>query len=234
MKKIILSFAVITLMWTSSFSQIDTISTNIYQNEGRLGIGTENPVSSVSILSEDIFKYYENLLDLRIKGNSESFLQFRNNSNASNVFEPCIHGSTDYAERAGLMIMGNILEDGDNNDNAIITVTPFVDNGLGWENNGYDYPTNRHYFRIRGFKSGIGNKYLFEIDQNGNIGIGTEVPKAKLEVADGDIYLSDIEKGIIMKSPDGNCWRGVLDNTGNLNFTQINCPEVSLKTESLL
>ncbi len=28
-----------------------------------------------------------------------------------------------------------------------------------------------------------------------------------------------------MKSPDGNCWKGVLDNTGNLNFMQIDCPE---------
>ena len=27
-----------------------------------------------------------------------------------------------------------------------------------------------------------------------------------------------------MKSPDGNCWRGVLDNTGILNFSQIECP----------
>ena len=123
--------------------------------------------------------------------------------------------------------MGNILEDGDINDNAIINITPFVDNGLGWENGGYDYPTNRHYFRIRGYKSGIGNKYLFEIDQDGNIGIGTNNPNAKLEISEGDIYISDIEKGIIMKSPDGQCWRGTLDNSGNLIFTQITCPEIT-------
>ena len=35
----------------------------------------------------------------------------------------------------------------------------------------------------------------------------------------GDVYIEDIDKGIIMKSPDGRCWRGQLDNNGTLNFT---------------
>ncbi len=58
----------------------------------------------------------------------------------------------------------------------------------------------------------------------GYVGVGTDEPSAKLEVSDGDIYISDIEKGIIMKSPDGNCWRGTLDNSGTLVFTIIDCP----------
>jgi len=42
----------------------------------------------------------------------------------------------------------------------------------------------------------------------------------------GDVYIKDIEKGIIMKSPDGKCWRGTLDNNGSLNFVQLDaCPE---------
>lgn len=41
----------------------------------------------------------------------------------------------------------------------------------------------------------------------------------------GDVYIENIEKGIIMKSPDGRCWRGTLDNSGNLNFTVLEvCP----------
>lgn len=63
------------------------------------------------------------------------------------------------------------------------------------------------------------------IDSEGYIGIGTKEPNAKLQITDGDIYISDIEKGIIMKSPDGQCWRGVLYNSGNLNFMQVTCPE---------
>ena len=69
------------------------------------------------------------------------------------------------------------------------------------------------------------------IDSTGNIGIATKAPVAKLQVADGDIYISDIEKGIIMKSPDGSCWRGVLDNSGQLNFTKIDCPKEEIAND---
>lgn len=45
----------------------------------------------------------------------------------------------------------------------------------------------------------------------------------------GDVFIEDIDKGIIMKSPDGNCWRGVLDNDGNLHFTALEtCPEITV------
>jgi hypothetical protein len=61
--------------------------------------------------------------------------------------------------------------------------------------------------------------------KEGSIGIGTEKPRAKVEVADGDIYISDINRGIIMKSPDGQCWRGTVDNFGNLVFAMVDCPD---------
>lgn len=65
------------------------------------------------------------------------------------------------------------------------------------------------------------------VDKNGFVGVGTSKPESKLHVADGDIFISDIEKGIIMKSPDGNCWRGTLDNSGQLKFTRTDCPEIN-------
>jgi hypothetical protein len=49
-------------------------------------------------------------------------------------------------------------------------------------------------------------------------------PKATLHLKTGDVYLEQIAKGIIMKSPDGNCWRITIDNTGNLIRTAITCP----------
>lgn len=230
MKKSFITLVLLTFSWCYAFSQVDTISSNIYQKYGRLGIGTTNPLTSLSIKSEEDYGGYERIMDLNINGVPDSYLLFRNNTSIDNQFEPCIHGSTSFSERSGLMIMGNIFEDGDNNDNAIINITPFVDNGFGWENGGFDYPSNRHYFRIRGYKSGIGDKYLFEIDQNGNIGIGTKTPNAKLEVTDGDIYINNIESGVIMKSPDGQCWRGTVNNFGNLLFSQIDCPELVAKS----
>ncbi len=58
------------------------------------------------------------------------------------------------------------------------------------------------------------------------VGIGTATPKAKLEISDGDIYINNPEKGIILKSPNGQCWRVTIDNEGTFVKTAINCPEV--------
>ena len=86
------------------------------------------------------------------------------------------------------------------------------------------------------FNSGL-NDYFFE---NGRVGIGTSTPDEKLEVAgdikaeglelSGDIFIEDIDHGIIMKSPDGNCWRGTLNNLGQLQFTQVDCGELTVST----
>lgn len=56
------------------------------------------------------------------------------------------------------------------------------------------------------------------IDSIGNVGVGNSVPASKLHITDGDVYIDDIENGIIMKSPDGTCWRGKLNDMGQLNF----------------
>lgn len=59
---------------------------------------------------------------------------------------------------------------------------------------------------------------------NGNIGIGTSSPVAKLQVNDGDVYLEDVSRGVIMKSPDGSCWRMTVSNAGAPVLTKITCP----------
>ncbi len=60
-----------------------------------------------------------------------------------------------------------------------------------------------------------------------NFGLGTSTPNSKLEVASGDVYISDINKGVIMKSPNGSCWRGTVNNSGQLSFQETTCPESS-------
>ena len=42
----------------------------------------------------------------------------------------------------------------------------------------------------------------------------------------GDIFMEDINSGIIMKSPNGQCWRGTVSDNGLLQFTQVNCPTI--------
>ncbi len=75
--------------------------------------------------------------------------------------------------------------------------------------------------------TGVGpasNKDRVTVNNIGNVGIATVSPKSRLEVTDGDIYISDISKGVIMKSPNGNCWRYTPNDAGTLTSVQITCP----------
>jgi hypothetical protein len=61
------------------------------------------------------------------------------------------------------------------------------------------------------------------------IGIGNtnpvaSIPKSTLHVFNGDINIEQIGSGIILKSPNGQCWRITIDNSGNLVKTAIACP----------
>jgi hypothetical protein len=61
---------------------------------------------------------------------------------------------------------------------------------------------------------------------DGSVGLGTQQPKARLHIAQGDVFIEDIEYGIIMKSPNGQCWRGTLTDQGMLNFVLTDCPDL--------
>lgn len=59
---------------------------------------------------------------------------------------------------------------------------------------------------------------------DGKLGLGTTEPKAKIHVTNGDIFIEDITKGVIMKSPNGQCWRVTVDNSGSFASTAVACP----------
>ncbi len=62
------------------------------------------------------------------------------------------------------------------------------------------------------------------MNEVGNIGIGVKFPKSKLHITNGDVFIDDTSKGIIMKSPNGSCWRVRVDDSGNFSSTNITCP----------
>ena len=205
MKKI--SLIILTLSICSiGFSQIDTISKNIYQYNGNLGIGTSQPETK-----------------LRIEGNvsagdDRAFIRLRN---------------TNTGNRATVSLT---FESNDKNYGAAIGFTSDSYSGIPDFNRMGVISTNGKGFSIYSSSDYGSLRFYTNVDQNGiiermrinaagNIGIGTKEPAAKLEVAGGDIYISDIKKGIIMKSPDGNCWRGKVDNSGKLVFNKITCPD---------
>ena len=88
-------------------------------------------------------------------------------------------------------------------------------------------PDTPNSFTIRRFnqESGIYPSSNFTIDIDGNVGIGdNNNPKSRLQVSDGDIYIEDITSGVIMKSPNGQCWRMRISDNGETIINSITCP----------
>lgn len=64
---------------------------------------------------------------------------------------------------------------------------------------------------------------------NNNVGFGSPdihstAPKSTVHLFTGDVNIEQIGSGIILKSPNGQCWRVTIDNAGNLVRTAITCP----------
>jgi len=62
------------------------------------------------------------------------------------------------------------------------------------------------------------------VNENGNVGFGTTAPAAKIEVADGDVYINDASSGIILTAPNDDCYRVTVNMQGQLESNQITCP----------
>ncbi len=46
----------------------------------------------------------------------------------------------------------------------------------------------------------------------------------QLEITDHDVYVTNASSGIILTSPDGQCWRVTVGNDGSLSTVAISCP----------
>lgn len=107
--------------------------------------------------------------------------------------------------------------------NSISTNSPMV----------FNIPSSAGYgfvFRNTDFDNLTNYTDLVRITPNGRLGIGKFLgffdpsPLAELHVNDGDIFIDNPAKGVIMKSPNGQCWRMTVSNTGQPVFTSITCP----------
>ncbi len=73
------------------------------------------------------------------------------------------------------------------------------------------------------FGTGVPSQTCIKVTDDCKVGIGTDAPTSKLQVKGGDINIEDVGSGVIMRSPDGQCWRLTVNNSGQPVFTAINC-----------
>jgi hypothetical protein len=189
----------------------------IVSANGNIGIGTSDPKAKLH-LEDNTTGNESSTFDtreyLRIQNNSTSngsaaSLSITAGANAGSTY--LWHVAPSYTPRP---------QDQD------FTILYSSGKGMSFWNSPKGNTANGGYFK---FQTGVkpdnsGGFDRLVINNVGNVGIGNSDPKAKLEVKDGDVYVNDPTKGIILKSPNGNCWRVTVDNTGNFVRTAITCP----------
>lgn len=102
--------------------------------------------------------------------------------------------------------------------------------GSGWSIN-HKATANggiNHHLMIDYYDAAVNQyKNALKCTPDGKTGLGylyTETPPSKLSVKGGDVNILDVGSGVIMKSPDGKCWRLTVSNAGMPVFTSIACP----------
>jgi hypothetical protein len=128
------------------------------------------------------------------------------------VFES-LHGETTLlkVENAGAFSAATVELKAFSNDSLNDWVLTAQDTGAG----------NTEGLRVGNRNAGV----AMGVAPNLNVGIGTQTPTTKLQVAGGDMDTSDAGAGLIVKSPDGaTCARIGIDNTGAIVATPVTCP----------
>jgi hypothetical protein len=189
----------------------------IHYNGGKVGIGTALPEAKLSLVGDETGVTPDGVPDTR------RFLYLNNKSTGqySTVFSQYQAGAsnsnTTLSQHASGYYIPELADYGQlwsTGKGLVLRASPPT----------ATEPNTSVIKFMTGYSSTTGSNERMRISETGNIGIGTTLPKAKLEVKDGDVYVNDPTKGIILKSPNGACWRVTMDNTGNFVRTSINCP----------
>ncbi len=210
MKKSALT-VVFGLVFLIGFAQVDTISENLYQYNGRIGIGGVNEGGYFN----PSLRIFNGWLQVSSFNNFDAGFVISHEHKEGYGFARTLHqvfegvSGDPYTE----FRVRSTFDD--------YTVTSWA---IGAQNQNEDkLIISNDIYTLTGASPSVGYK-VAAIRTSGEFGIGTTEPNSRLEVANGDIFISDIECGIIMKSPDGSCWRGTLDINGRLNFIPYDCP----------
>lgn len=195
---------------------------NVNYNGGNVGIGTTSPENKLEIIGDGT-NFYTPLV---IKNNASaamineiySDVDFNHGGISIKRARGTINSPTDVqpGDRIGGIYAGEYL---DNDFQASSSIEMYASEGVGTGS----YPSSIRFLTTA--VNNIEREERMRIAEDGNVGIGTSTPKSKLQVSSGDVYLDQVGTGVIMKSPDEQCWRLSVDNSGNPSFQSVTCPE---------
>lgn len=180
---------------------------DLYYNTGFIGIGESNPQHRLSIKSDAAIGDDRILIEgVNTSPGNAAYSSIRLYAGTNGNFSAFRHISNNHA-RASIADYTNIRSSGE----GIYFDATKLDNSAGVIKFIAGHTSNTFIERMR-------------LSPVGNLGIGTAAPASRLQVANGDVFIQDINNGVIMKSPNGQCWRYTPDNTGQLVGTPITCP----------
>lgn len=205
---------------TGGNSKWEDSETGISYKEGNVVLGDDRGEGLLQINPQNQIPQFGNfdvLLSTRIPDAPEDYFLIGNGTNLESQFIPFMVGHHESDNRYSLMIAASTRPENDvSNDVPLMDFSSRINLEDGLQSSPI---LNRPLFSWSNRREA---KMLMSAE--GYLGIGTTRPKAKLQIADGDIYIEDINKGVIMRSPNGQCWRMNIDNNGNTVNTAINCP----------
>lgn len=157
---------------------ISNAQTNTFPTSGKAGIGTTAPISQLEILAPGTTTEAERLLKIRVSDAPDDYLEFSNATFAQNVFLPALTSNVVSGNTSALYLMSMTNAA---NDNGTRPLTVF-DARL---------PTSKINNRPLFAWTSYTTSYMTML-ANGNVGIGTTIPNAKLSV-NGNIRAKEIK-----------------------------------------
>ena len=119
--------------------------------------------------------------------------------NPTSVFH--VIGSNDAGETVDLTTSGNLLQ---NADLLNLSIGSGSDDGC-------------QFIECRRFAD-----LMFRVDGDGSVWAGET--NFRVIGSTGDVYITNSTAGVILTSPNGNCWRLTIDNAGVPSYTNVTCP----------
>ncbi len=176
--------------------------------KGNVGIGTENPLQKLTIEGTNPM----------LEGRNYLFLNNKSTSNRSDVYMSLSAG-----DQQNITYLTHHSETYDLDNFSYADFGQLESRGGGLNLAATNTKGVLRFYTSHNLSNNLPLERM-RIASNGNVGIGATDPVSRLQVADGDVYIEDINNGVIMKSPDGNCWRMTVNNDGTFKSTSIPCP----------